>query len=363
MSAKALISFYSTNPTSMINLLDLSDDVLYLIAKHAVEEDLGDRMWAILTRLLRSQRGLLPWQRAIRDMNRPVIFWVRLKHTLARGTRVLELNWTAKTAKPRHITFSIRGRNFLRVRAITTTDDTTRCSLRVKDLLADGGLCSDGRYLVHLTWDRDLAISGLSFDFSLFEHARMAIVSFGNQNLTSLESTGLRESRVHWPPLLPPTVRSLRCFAYLAYSFDCKNIQYWDVRNVTDMESFMRNTEEFSGDLSRLAIQPNCKTTGAFYHTGAIALPNGFVERARPRLFWERVELRFPTLWMRLPRYAMVLYIACLIASLCVVARIGAWELIISLWMSMPVLANAIQIWGTSRKVRICCVNERISGW
>jgi len=343
---------------TMTSLPILPDDVLQLIARHMVQDDMGDRMWATVTRLLRSQRGLLPWQLAIRGMTRPLTLQFRIPPVMDGSVGVIGLFWFWQRSLPRLVTFSIHGPTASRtLNMMATTEGESFYMLCVKDLV-DNGMAHAGIYTVHVTWDRALEVSTLDFTPAFFEHTRMTIASFGNQNLTSLECIGVDYSKVHWPPVLPRTVRSLKNFAHHARDFDCRNIQYWDIRNVTDMWCFMWNTPGFSGDLSRLTIRPYCVTTGAFIGTGAIAVPAGFEHLARTRPPWERFALRFPLLWMSLPLCILILCSMGLIWICWAAGHIGLSVLPL-LGVATPTYFKAKDVLNASHKNRACCIGHQ----
>lgn len=313
-------STHGSSPTPLLRIsrtppilmtLDLPDDVLYLIAEYWVGQDPGDRAWVLLTRLLRTERGLLPWQLKIRRMDRPLRwrFWFNRTCREQGGfSCVAGVHWRQEVYTycpgdiqclvydPTGASMSLLPEKITLPYAHLLYPEHVGYTLFPKLVFSLPYPSITGKYTVEMRWR-----IGLRFKITVrgsSQDQRHEILSFGSQNVDKIWTAFVRHHGFcRLPALLSPYL-SAPPWPCQHECADFEPLRYWDIRHLRDLKCYLYGMREFWGDLSRWVIQPYHQIDDeSFDDCGTRKLPQGLTQARLVR--FARGELKLLIQWQR----------------------------------------------------------------
>jgi len=290
---------------------DLPTKLSYEIARRAIESEKGDRMWVMMTRLLRNGEGMLPWQRQVRHMDRP-------------------LRWTIFVHPDRtYGKFDQSCVAYCEVGAQNLALDDIRAICRLTDYFGKvtehtmkkekegcfsfwmGTEISIGLYTVELAWNNAIPLRVYIGPFRYKDSVR-GIDSFGSQNLLAFyDLAGFAAPHFYVPYLLSHHMNDLDGLFKDSDIVSCRGLEYWDLKNVRTMRDCLRSAVKFRADLSRWVLPTGCDVTGAFLDCDLSAFPPTYDKFRRQQIRW--VDLRFMS---TREKATIAFVVACIMAAL-----------------------------------------------
>jgi hypothetical protein len=267
--------------------IQLPSELVNIIAGQVLDLDKGDRMFVILTKLLRPSRIPCPWRTHAENTERPLRWSFELcEPRVSTISTHCWISWTpadesvgAALAESGHgldvMVYGPTGRKPLEAvkRSSVWVASYTEWIATFKDYTL-------GQYTVDIRWNKNIPAK-----ITLAcEHCNgvNGIDSFGTQNVHNFWMRPGIATRDHYLPfVLSPHIRELQSFSASGPAFRCRSIEYWDVSRVTSFDLFMNGTVNWRGDLSRWRLSEHATYKSAFVECAAVAWPPKYHSRSR----------------------------------------------------------------------------------